>query len=385
MTRGARLLPMFVLSCTPAAQPRATSGMPLAPRQEVAADQETVPTAPKQTLRPPDDPLFAVLSDVANGIGGDLSAWGIDAFEPKPAGAACANLRAQIGAPPTPPPASPDEAPEQTQPFEDICHEDGSGAAWGTRVTFAKGELGAYGGEFELLRFSARDSRDKAPLARAGLEHYEGLGFSDVVNNSPPVWLWFHDFDHDARPEALVLHWESVDNAHRDPKVVIWTSRSPGALRRYAPAVPYFAFAIFDLDHDGRPDLAFNPYAKSVTEPSVYVANFPRHTLVDWSLLAHALPDGTFSTNDDVATGYAKKLCPVPIRQLPQERDDWPYAIHCAKLWRSVDSKTLRHWLTEGCAKPDPTWLTPCDSSKEFYDALVDVELPLTLQETSQR
>jgi hypothetical protein len=145
------------------------------------------------------------------------------------------------------------------------------------------------------------------------------------------------------------------------------------------------AFAIFDLDHDGRPDLAFNPYAKSVTEPSVYIANFPRHTLVDWSLLAHALPDGTFSTNDDVATGYAKKLCPQPIRQLPQERDEWPYAIHCAKLWRSVDSNTLRHWLEQGCAKPDPTWLTPCDSSKEFYGALVGVELPLTLQETSQR
>ena len=75
-----------------------------------------------------------------------------------------------------------------------------------------------------------------------------------------------------------------------------------GAIVRYAPTAKMAIWNLEDVDGDGRPDLrtAF-PYSSSRGGSTPVFSP---------DLVAHSLPDGTFSISDAVATAAMRKVCP---------------------------------------------------------------------------
>lgn len=132
-----------------------------------------------------------------------------------------------------------------------------------------------------------------------------------------------------------------------------WTFRS-GAITRYAPAQGIVTSAVEDFDGDGRPDLwTYGPYVsdpevrKSVDDDGAALGDGGDPIdLRGPLLLAHALPGGGFSLQDQVARAAAKRRCPLAPSKLLGERSD--VNVVCARLWGGSE-QSLRVRLNREC------------------------------------
>jgi hypothetical protein len=136
------------------------------------------------------------------------------------------------------------------------------------------------------------------------------------------------DYDGDGEPE-LLLHWRGTRMEWADaPDGGVFTFRD-GALRPYAPAADLHPDEARDVDGDGRPDLVTHlPYR---AEGNDFISQFT-YLMEPIALLAHALPDGTFSRDDETARAFARASCP---RRVPAVFEGEPTreAVVCARLW----------------------------------------------------
>jgi hypothetical protein len=110
--------------------------------------------------------------------------------------------------------------------------------------------------------------------------------------------LYDYDYDGDGAPEAIVerAEWAPQNSGSGSVHHTIFTVRD-GAVHEYAPSHEFtHVTLVTDADNDGRPDLLLpSPWHIET------VCGVPRASHDGPPLLAHALPDGRFSTTDDVA------------------------------------------------------------------------------------
>jgi hypothetical protein len=146
------------------------------------------------------------------------------------------------------------------------------------------------------------------------------------------AWAEVYDFDGDGDPELFVgLHgiWSGPTGLELAESVLY--SFKNGSIVRYPPAAAFAIWKLEDRDGDGRPDLVTSsPYASSRGGSTPVFAP---------TLVAHALPDGTFSTTDAVAERVARTVCPArPAlttlrRPAPTTGEKDQHRIACARMW----------------------------------------------------
>jgi hypothetical protein len=147
---------------------------------------------------------------------------------------------------------------------------------------------------------------DEAPAleARIGKDPLYKLeaGVSHTTTDAPTHF----DFNGDGDPEIFL----SADHKeHEGPfttSAVLLTLKKDKIVEY--PGLPKAYRSMEDADHDGRPDIIYYPYAQERTSPcSGFDFEAPGP-----ALLAHSLPDGTFSLDDAAAVAFARKSCSSP-------------------------------------------------------------------------
>ncbi len=140
------------------------------------------------------------------------------------------------------------------------------------------------------------------------------------------------DYDGDGVPEFL--HGKLLTEPGSGGTAVIygelWSYRA-GKVVRY-PGAPAGIRLARDLDGDGRPDLLFSPFRGKLSFTlcdRVFEANSSNDAAL---FAAHSLPDGTFSSTDQVAIAHAKTWCPEPP-DLAATGDSAYLRIRCARAW----------------------------------------------------
>jgi hypothetical protein len=259
----------------------------------------------------------------------------------------------------------------------EICAEDPNGAAWAVVATRRDDEdAGRYSGTWRIVRIDRAGHRwSTAP------EAYSGWMYGSALVNGAPTCFGFRDLDGNGVVEALALHHEGIANSFQEWRIRLWTGRG-NAIVPYRSWSALPAFTAWDVDQDGRLDLLINPYARSPREPIFYFSEYPHHSAVGWSLLAHATADGGFSTTDDVARRYARALCPAPpSEELPADDGEWVPRLHCALLWGASESSLLAS-VRRACARehlPESIAKHTCSSVSDLVKAMSSRRLPLTL------
>ena len=112
----------------------------------------------------------------------------------------------------------------------------------------------------------------------------------------------FFDFDGNGEDEVFV----STETQGTKTEGVILAYKG-GKIALYEPAASFKIHALEDLDGDGRPDLVLDTFRTRHDDENGLTS-----AATTLRALAHSLPDGTFSTKDAVAAGYAQKQCPAP-------------------------------------------------------------------------
>lgn len=148
-----------------------------------------------------------------------------------------------------------------------------------------------------------------------------------VPGGLEPIELF--DFDGDGEPEVHVGASYDSEGVH-ERSDDLFTFKN-GKLERYAPAAAYAFEAMKDQTGDGIPDLSFS-YGLAGGESCG--SGFPADGS-GMGFIAHALPDGTFSSDDAVARAFVRQGCPTKPVAIKDLGD-----ILCARLW-GVDSAKL--------------------------------------------
>lgn len=159
----------------------------------------------------------------------------------------------------------------------------------------------ARGDQEGLLATGLLTWRPNAGRAAAGVRiGYQANSYSGDETMLVPA----ADYDNDGTPEVIVHRRERDSEAGGHHTRRVFTARA-GTLEPYAPAARFGAVdGVVDADRDGRPDLVLeSPWAASSR------CGYMGQTHYGPALLAHALPDGTFSTRDDVARAWTLSRC----------------------------------------------------------------------------
>jgi hypothetical protein len=141
--------------------------------------------------------------------------------------------------------------------------------------------------------------------------------------------LELFDFDRDGEPEVHVgasYGHEGVSERSDD----LFTFKH-GMLDRYAPAAAFGFEAMKDVTGDGLPELLMS---ESLSGGESCGSGFPADGS-GLTFIAHALPNGAFSSDDAAARAFAKKSCSTEPAALTSMND-----VLCARLW-GADSATL--------------------------------------------
>ncbi|MDO9016453.1 MAG: hypothetical protein Q8S73_17275 [Deltaproteobacteria bacterium] len=134
------------------------------------------------------------------------------------------------------------------------------------------------------------------------------------------------DYDGDGVPEVIVHRVEGAFEGGASSSHTVYTVRA-GAVERYAPASRFTTIdRVVDADRDGRPDLVLPSPWLAVSECGYMGEDHPGP-----ALLAHSLPDGTFSTADGVARAWTAAQCTRPPRGEDPVRPD-VLDVACARL-----------------------------------------------------
>jgi len=221
--------------------------------------------------------------------------------------------------------------------------------------------------------------RDARSVTRSAKRPYHRWPYNcEEPDVAAPDSVVFADVDGDGTREAGFITHNLVDsNCRMEPSLTFWTARR-GKPKPYQAAPPGIFWAT-DFDCDGRLDLIVHPYGAM----DLGYFGLRKRASREWSLLAHALPGGGYSFDDDSAQRYARALCPsAPTPWFTGDRMAWPAAAHCARL-HGVTPAELRAALTERCAgigKDSEEYLV----TREFCERdelrpLLEAPLPLRL------
>ncbi len=139
------------------------------------------------------------------------------------------------------------------------------------------------------------------------------------------------DHDGDGQPEIALKRrkrfWWDVS---------VYTLKG-GRVTVYPPSSKLPIHEVTDVDGDDRPDLllalelgdALSACAEEVEyDTTAYTPTF----------LAHSLPDGTFSTQDDAARKHIQRTCPV-LPDQPMSVEDY----FCSRVWGRPTESLLAH------------------------------------------
>lgn len=272
----------------------------------------------------------------------------------------------------------------------DFCIETPRGA-WALSLDRLErtGELGVTG-RWVIAHLSPDGSRETvAPALPDG--HSCDLtavadNFVDVTADAhltirPPI---AYDYDHDGEPELVVVLEGHIHEGGDWRRGRVWTYRQ-GVVALYPPAADIVVRDTQDIDHDGKPDLlTVGPFAEITEWPG------GPGELIGPQLVAHALPDGRFSLDDQVARTSALRVCPDrPKALVAWERaggsaprlDRAATAVHiaCARLW-GADPPELETRITRECPKgKDPNQDCDVDALRKLAKVAV---VPIKLQES---
>jgi hypothetical protein len=258
-----------------------------------------------------------------------------------------------------------------------------------------------------LVYFDATGARSRVTPFEStpdgGLSTKDENFYYSHVDGAEVKSLATFDYDADGDAEvALVL-----SGKYHEGETWAWGrlySAKDGAVRPYTPAASIPFSSVVDEDADGRPDLLGGEPYDDVFENCC--SGFSSQ-LEGPPLLAHALPDGTFSRTDALAITVAKRACPAPPSALvaggAKGWDVGPVhrAVACARLWgvdgtkilASID-RTLGTAKPKSRTKPNAGAKTPdvgagdCDmtrcvspnATREHAEAWVAVTPPITLR-----
>jgi hypothetical protein len=254
------------------------------------------------------------------------------------------------------------------------CAEEPSGIAWGIVIHLGKQDSIDYSGDWRVVRQAPDGSKQQSRAVA-----YAGSAVNMNDSNAPPTCLGFSDFNGDGQQELVAIGRETINNAGAEKRVQIWVA-SQGKVTNYEPSRQLVAFGLADVDGDGRTDLAVNPYAASSRTPTFPKNSYPTHSRFEWSLLAHGERDGSFSLDSAVSRRYAEVLCPnAPKATLPQDPNQWPSHIHCARLWaQPVEPYAAQ--INERCSNANtPELQSVCQHGIGFLEVELQRKLPLRL------
>ncbi len=226
---------------------------------------------------------------------------------------------------------------------EDIARTFGrcaaaTGGAWITTLDAAlapsaqREDGGGFVGAWSL-RFVGVDGRTARGLA--GSRYRSTQFYLDA-----PSMIRAFDYDGDGRAELVLREVHHEHEGTPGDTVRLYTARD-GAARRYAPTDTLRAInGTADGDHDGRPDLV-DTETLTLEDDCPGAASGAMIPTV--SLLAHSLPDGTFSRDDAAARRWVEGQCPSPptrlIRdvanggELERDRESTARIVACARFW----------------------------------------------------
>jgi hypothetical protein len=130
------------------------------------------------------------------------------------------------------------------------------------------------------------------------------------------------DYDGDGHSEIFVgVHQWGSHHAECISNRIFSLTDGGGIEEMVVTAAGHYLAGVEDVDHDGLEDLLVDIFVADVVD--CYGQTSRERGL---SLLAHALPDGSFSMTDEVARRYARARCPTPPTTLAGE-------VECARLW----------------------------------------------------
>jgi hypothetical protein len=159
-------------------------------------------------------------------------------------------------------------------------------------------------------------------------------------------------FDFDGDGEEEIVSWQAE---------AVYTSRG-GVVQPYGPAAGLRVGAARDVDCDRRLDLGLRDVYDF--RPELVAGCGKEHGMPLLGLgvyvdpVAHALPDGTFSTTDAAATEVARTICPAPPTTIVP-KDTLGHVdnrklrenVVCARLWGQAATSVLAE-LKQGCKRP---------------------------------
>ncbi|MFO0650024.1 MAG: VCBS repeat-containing protein [Polyangiales bacterium] len=328
---------------------------------EFARTMPTPLTLPRTTVRPVSSERAAVTA--APAMDPELTADA--ALDPRIA-ARCATLAAQSRGLARSPIARARGADFDDAVPADIARSFGrcaavTGGAWITTLDAVRApsarrdDGGGFVGAWSL-RFVGVDGRVARGLA--GSRYRSTQFYLDA-----PSMIRAFDYDGDGRAELVLREVHHEHEATPGDTVRIYTSRD-GAVRRYAPADALRAIdGAADADRDGRPDL-IDTDTLTLEDECMGAASGAMIATV--SLLAHSLPDGTFSRDDATARRWVEGQCPsAPTRlirdvpngsELERDRESTARNVACARFWGASATDViarLHDELVARGARPD--------------------------------
>ena len=264
---------------------------------------------------------------------------------------------------------------ELSPDFHSYCVPAGGGRVWSHLVSDARLVKGTV-----RAQWSAVIAEPGVILATGPKLAYDLTTVFSTFEDPP--FLHF-DYDGDGTDEFFhfVAEAEHGSGAYARISSELWTYRE-GRVVRYEGA-PEHARLVRDLDHDGRPDLLFpGPYQGLFAYPGYCdggvfdAATDPENGSAIF--VAHSLPDGSFSTTDEVAAAALKERCPAPpdFSQANTEVEI-SSAIRCARA-HGAPANALERTVAEACKRIAPTCpgQTGC-LNQHLFDQWIHAPLPL--------
>lgn len=217
--------------------------------------------------------------------------------------------------------------------FLEACYPNPSGGtgAWALRLDAWKktgdwAGVETRAGSYTVVHIDAAGHTIESRPAR-GIEG--GMSYSTVYE---PVLF---DFDGDGQPELFVRQFDKEHEGASSDSAKLYTFRG-GKVVEY-PGLPTTYDDMEDVDGDGRLDAIYHLYASVRVHPGSgfdFMSDGP-------ALLAHSLPDGTFSTSDATAQTFARKGCPTSRGETADAGTGDVEPELCARLWGASRAEAL--------------------------------------------
>jgi len=198
------------------------------------------------------------------------------------------------------------------------------------------------------------------------------LGLTGFVTLAKPQLF---DYDADGEPEGFIarrgLHYGSYVRGND----MLWTFRN-GVVEPYPAALGIGIVELRDVDSDGRPDLiTYGPYHGFIVFKCGLHSGYP-NPFNGPKLMVHALPDGSFSHDDEAARAYALRGCAKPPAVVDTDID-----MACAFLWgrdKGWIGRSLKSCRRD-CGGIDPCCPEWCEQDRKTASEWAKDKPPLRL------